>query len=57
MAALLTRDQLVKQIVDEYRKHGKDAAIALFDHVIKEYSISQHAIKTIIIEFRQAIAE
>jgi hypothetical protein len=51
----VTRDQLVKSLVDEYRAHGKQAAIKLFDASIKRFEISQYGIKTIILEFREAI--
>lgn len=36
-----TRDELVRELVDEYRKNGEKAAIALFDTMIKLYGISQ----------------
>ena len=51
----LTRGELVKVMVNEYREHGKDAAIAMFDGFIKKYKISQYGIKTMIIEFRQEV--
>ncbi len=53
----MTRDQLVKSLVEEYRKSGKDAAVKLFDQSIKRFEISQYGIKTIITEFRDAIAK
>lgn len=51
----MTRDQLVKSLVDDYRKNGKQSAIKLFDASIKRFEIGQYGIKAIIIEFRQAL--
>ena len=56
-AEIMTRDQLVKSLVEEYRKSGKDAAVKLFDQSIKRFEISQYGIKTIITEFRDAITK
>jgi hypothetical protein len=54
---MMTRDQLVKSLVGEYRKTGKDGAIKLFDQSIKRFEISQYGIKAIILEFRAEIAK
>ena len=53
----MTRGQLVRQLVDEYHKSGKDAAVALFDRFIKEFGITQFTIKAMILEFREEIAK
>jgi uncharacterized protein YjbK len=52
----LDRSDIVQLLVDEYKANGQESTKKLFDKLIKKYKISQHAIKTIIIEFRQAIA-
>jgi hypothetical protein len=52
----MTRDQLVKSLVTEYRKNGERAAIKLFDASIKRFEISQFGIRQIILDFRQEIA-
>ena len=51
----MTRDQLVRSLVVEYRKNGKQAAIDLLDASIKRFEISQYGLKAIIVEFREAV--
>lgn len=46
------RDDLVQRLVDQYREHGPEATVALFDKFIRRYDISQIAIRSIILEFR-----
>lgn len=53
----IQRDQIVQQLVDEYKIRGKQSAIKLFDDLIKKYQITQLGIKTIILEFRKEIGE
>ena len=51
----IDRSDLVQMLVDNYQANGQESTTKLFDKLIKKYKIRQHAIKTIIIEFRQAI--